>query len=47
MGVNVAGKYCNTIGYADDLLLCSTSFSGLQELIDISTHLYTGVWNAI
>ena len=37
-GVNIAGKFYNTICYADDLLLCSTSVSGLQELIDISTH---------
>ena len=36
-GVTI-GKCCyNTFCYADDILLCSTTMTGLQELINIAT----------
>ena len=37
-GVHFGEKYYNVFVYADDILLCSTSVSGLQELINISTN---------
>ena len=37
-GVHIGEKYYNVFVYADDILLCSTSVSGLQELINISTN---------
>ena len=37
-GVPIGEKYYNVFVYADDILLCSTSVSGLQELIYISTN---------
>ena len=36
-GVHIGEKYYVFV-YADDILLCSTSVSGLQELINISTN---------
>ena len=37
-GVNISGVRLNTICYADDILLCSASVSGLQKLINIATE---------
>ena len=37
-GVNISGLHLNTICYADDILLCSASVSGLQKLINIATE---------
>jgi hypothetical protein len=37
-GVTIKGLHINTICYADDILLCSLSVSGLQKMINISTN---------
>ena len=36
-GVTIKGLHFNTFCYADDILICSTSVTGLQELINIAT----------
>ena len=35
--MTIGNNHFNTICYADDILLCSTSVTGLQELINIAT----------
>ena len=34
-GVNIRGKQFNCFCYADDLMICSLTVSGLQHLIDL------------
>ena len=36
-GVTIKNRHYNTFCYADDVLICSTTVSGLQELINIAT----------
>ena len=37
-GVTINSHHYNSFCYADDVLLCSTTVSGLQELINIATR---------